>query len=128
MAYLLTLKGNKYHETICFESLSCSHYCLRPDAQKPVTYDRLTNAAKEPQNWLMYGGNYSRTATVRYSDHYPANVKNLNLSWVYQSPVAGSWADDADGGRRNMYLTQRLNDVVALERHRPRVLPIDTPD
>ncbi len=28
------------------------------NAQDPVTYDRLTNAAKEPRNWLMYGGDY----------------------------------------------------------------------
>jgi hypothetical protein len=24
----------------------------------PVTYERLLNSAKEPGNWLMYGGDY----------------------------------------------------------------------
>jgi glucose dehydrogenase len=32
--------------------------CCPLGAQMPVTYDRLLNAAKEPRNWLLYGGDY----------------------------------------------------------------------
>src|SRR5436190_14271629 len=84
-------------------------------AQTPVPPERLLNAAKEPQNWLTYGGDY-------FSNHYspltqltPANVKGLALAWAYQSPNSGSWEMTplvADGV---MYVTQRPNDVVALD-------------
>ena len=37
---------------------------LGVNAQSSVTYERLLNAAKEPHNWLTYGGDYSST---RYS-------------------------------------------------------------
>ncbi len=87
----------------------------RLQAQSTVSYDRLLNAAKEPQNWLTYGGDY-------FSHHYspltqitPANVKSLNLAWVYQSPIAGSWQATPIVVDGIMYLTQRQNDVVALD-------------
>ncbi len=90
-------------------------------AQNPVTYDRLANAQKEPRNWLTYGGDY-------FSNHYspltqitPANVKNLNLAWVYQSAVAGSWESTPLVVDRMMYVTQRPNDVVALDAATGRV-------
>jgi alcohol dehydrogenase (cytochrome c) len=87
----------------------------RLQAQTAVTYDRLLNAAKEPHNWLTYGGDY-------FSHHYspltqitPANVKSLNLAWVYQSPIAGSWQATPIVVDGIMYVTQRQNDVVALD-------------
>lgn len=83
--------------------------------QTPVGYDRLLNTAKEPQNWLIYGGDYSSSRYSPLAQITPANAKSLNLAWVYQSAVAGSWESTplvADG---IMYVTQRPNDVVALD-------------
>jgi alcohol dehydrogenase (cytochrome c) len=80
-----------------------------------VTYERLLNAAKEPQNWLTYGGNYSSHRFSQLTQLTPANVKNLNLSWVYQSPVAGSWQATPVVVDGIMYVTQRPNEVVALD-------------
>jgi len=54
-------------------------------AQSPVTFDRILNADKEPQNWLSYSGT---TRSQRYSlltQITPDNVKNLELQWVFQS-------------------------------------------
>jgi alcohol dehydrogenase (cytochrome c) len=54
-------------------------------AQSPVTFDRILNADKEPQNWLSYSGT---TKSQRYSlltQITPDNVKNLELQWVFQS-------------------------------------------
>jgi alcohol dehydrogenase (cytochrome c) len=42
-------------------------------------------------------------------------VKNLKLQWVYQSPVAGNWQTSPLVVDGIMYITQRLNDVVALD-------------
>ena len=101
-----------------FASISLTLFTLLPcglNAQNPVTYDRLTNAAKEPRNWLMYGGNYSSDRFSPLTQITPANVKNLNLSWVYQSAVSGSWESTPLVVDGIMYVTQRPNDVVALD-------------
>src|SRR6478672_2317282 len=84
-------------------------------AQNPVTYERLANAAKEPQNYMTYGGDYFSSRFSPLTQITPANVKNLNLAWVYQSAVAGSWESTPLVVDGIMYVTQRPNDVVALD-------------
>ena len=80
-----------------------------------MTSQRLAAAANEPQNWLTYSGNYSSTRYSPLTQITPANVKNLKLQWVYQSPVAGNWQTTPLVVDGIMYITQRLNDVVALD-------------
>ena len=80
-----------------------------------MTSQRLAAAANEPQNWLTYSGNYSSTRYSPLDQITPANVKNLKLQWVYQAPVAGNWQTTPLVVDGIMYLTQRLNDVVALD-------------
>ena len=63
----------------------------RVHAQSTVTYQQLLNAAKEPHNWLTYGGDYFSHRFSQLTQITPANVKSLNLEWVFQSPLAGSW-------------------------------------
>jgi alcohol dehydrogenase (cytochrome c) len=87
----------------------------RLSAQSAVTYDRLLNAAKEPHNWLTYGGDYFSHRYSPLTQITPANVKSLNLAWMYQSPIAGSWQATPLVVDGIMYLTQRQNDVVALD-------------
>jgi alcohol dehydrogenase (cytochrome c) len=87
---------------------------LHIEAQQ-VTPQRLAAAASEPQNWLTYSGNYFSTRFTPLAQITPANVKNLKLQWVYQSPVAGNWQTTPLVVDGVMYLTQRLNDVVALD-------------
>ena len=86
---------------------------LRVQAQ--VTSQRLLAAASEPQNWLTYSGSYTSQRYSTLDQITPANVKNLKLQWVYQSPVAGNWQTTPLVVDGVMYLTQRLNDVVALD-------------
>src|SRR5580765_1570811 len=80
-----------------------------------ITSQRLDNAPSEPQNWLMYSGNYSSTRYSLLDQITPANVKNLKLQWVYQAPVAGNWQTTPIVADGMMYITQRPNDVVALD-------------
>jgi alcohol dehydrogenase (cytochrome c) len=80
-----------------------------------VTPQRLAAAANEPQNWLTYSGNYASTRYSPLNQITPANVRTLKLQWVYQSPVAGNWQTTPLVVDGIMYLTQRLNDVVALD-------------
>jgi alcohol dehydrogenase (cytochrome c) len=93
----------------------------RLQAQSEVTYQRLLNAAKEPHNWLTYGGDYFSNRYSPLTQITPANVKNISLAWVYQSPVAGSWQPTPLVVDGIMYLTQRPNDVIALDAATGRV-------
>ncbi len=79
-----------------------------------VSSDRLLNAQKESQNWLTYSGGYMSQRHSQLTQITPANVKDLELKWVFQA----RWLDYnqatplvVDGV---MYTTQG-NDVVALD-------------
>jgi alcohol dehydrogenase (cytochrome c) len=80
-----------------------------------VTSQRLAAASSEPQNWLTYSGNYHSHRFSLLDQITPANVKNLKLQWVYQSSVAGNWQTTPLVVDGVMYITQRPNDVVALD-------------
>src|SRR5215210_3354194 len=84
-------------------------------AQMPVGPDRLLNAPKDPQNWMIYGGDYFSNRFSGLTQITPANVKSLSMTWAYQSPTTGSWQATPLVVDGIMYLTQRPNDVVALD-------------
>jgi len=85
----------------------------RLDAQ--VTYDRILRAVDEPQNWLTYSGTYmsQRYSPLRQID--ASNVKNLEMKWMMQNQVFGPWETTPLVVDGIMYLTQRPNDVIALD-------------
>src|SRR5919202_1760222 len=91
-------------------------------AQAQVGYDRLVNAAKEARNWLTYSGGYFSNRYSGLTQITPANVKDLELKWMYQAAVAGGWQTTPLVVDGVMYLTQRPNDVVALDAKTGRVL------
>ena len=99
---------------VCCIVVTAAVLPLRIEAQQ-VTPQRLAASASEPQNWLTYSGNYFSTRFTPLDQITPANVKNLKLQWVYQSPVAGNWQTTPLVVDGIMYITQRLNDVVALD-------------
>ena len=53
----------------------------------PVTWERLLNAADEPDNWLMYSGTFSSQRFSRLDQIHTGNVGDLELKWTYQIPV-----------------------------------------
>ena len=87
---------------------------LGPFLLAQVSSDRLLNAQKEPHNWLTYSGSYMSQRHSPLTQITTANVKDLELKWVFQA----RWLDYnqatpivVDGV---MYTTQG-NDVVALD-------------
>jgi alcohol dehydrogenase (cytochrome c) len=80
-----------------------------------VGYDRVLNAAREPRNWLTYSGGYLSNRYSGLTQITPANVKNLEMKWMYQAAVAGGWQATPLVVDGVMYVTQRPNDVVALD-------------
>ena len=91
-----------------------------PQAQ--VSFERLTGAADEAQNWLTYSGNYFSDRHSRLHQITPANVALLERRWVFQTGAFGlSWETTPLVVDGVMYLTQRPNDVVALDARTGRV-------
>jgi len=86
-----------------------------------VTPDRLLRAANEPQNWLTYSGDYTGQRHSRLSQITPANVRNLEMKWIFQNQVFGSWESSPIVLDGVMYLTQRPNDVVAIDARTGRI-------
>jgi len=86
-----------------------------------VGADRLVNAAREARNWLTYSGGYFSHRFSGLTQITPANAKNLELKWMYQAAAAGAWQTSPLVVDGVMYLTQRPNDVVALDAKTGRV-------
>src|ERR1700738_2821210 len=49
-----------------------------------VSFDRILRAGQEPQNWLTYSGTLFSHRYTALTQITPANVKNLELQWVFQ--------------------------------------------
>jgi alcohol dehydrogenase (cytochrome c) len=80
-----------------------------------VTVDRLRNAASEPQNWLTYSGTYQSHRHTTLAQVTTANVKDLELKWVFQAQSLQSFLATPLVVDGVMYLTQAPNDIVALD-------------
>jgi alcohol dehydrogenase (cytochrome c) len=90
-------------------------------ARAQVSADRLLNAAKDPANWLTYSGTYASQRYSALAQITPANVKSLDLKWMYQAAAPGGWETSPLVVDGIMYITQRPNDVVALDAKTGRV-------
>jgi len=80
-----------------------------------VSFDRLVQSAREPQNWLTYNGNL-------HSTHYSAldrikltNVSTLDLKWVFQAQSLEKFEATPLVVDGVMYLTEPPNNVVAID-------------
>ena len=90
-------------------------------AAQEVSFERLRAAAEAPADWLTYSGTYFSQRYSELDQVTAANVRDLQLQWVYQTPVFGPWQSTPLVVDGVMYLTQRPNDVVALDARTGRV-------
>jgi alcohol dehydrogenase (cytochrome c) len=101
--------------------LAGAPFALQGQVSPEVSYQRLLNAAREPQNWMTYSGSYMSQRHSLLDQITPANVRNLEQKWMYQSGVAGTWQATPLVVDGVMYVSQRPNDVVALDAKTGRV-------
>ena len=92
----------------------------RAEAQQ-VTSDRIVHASAEPQNWLTHNGGYASQHYSLLTGITPANVANLESKWVLQDEVFGAWQSSPVVVDGVMYVTQRPNDVMAVDARTGRV-------
>lgn len=80
-----------------------------------VTFDRILNAAKEPQNWLSYSGSQNSQRYSSLAQITPANAKNLELQWIFQARSLEKYEATPLVVDGIMYTVQNPDDVVALD-------------
>jgi len=86
-----------------------------------VVFDRILHATNEPQNWLTYSGT---TMSQRYSllnEIAVANVRNLELKWIYQVQSLEKFEATPLVVDGVMYTVSAPNDVIALDAATGRV-------
>jgi alcohol dehydrogenase (cytochrome c) len=86
-----------------------------------VSYDRILKAAAEPHNWLTYGGTYGSQRYSGLTQITPANVAQLEQKWMLQDQVLGAWQSNPLVVDGVMYVTERPNDVMAVDAKTGRV-------
>jgi alcohol dehydrogenase (cytochrome c) len=86
-----------------------------------VAPDRIVKSDAEPHNWLTYSGGYDarRYSLLRQID--PSNVASLDLKWILPNQAFGAWQATPLVVDGIMYLTQRPNDVLAVDAKTGRV-------
>lgn len=62
-----------------------------PSAHSQVTPQRLLDSAKEPQNWLMYSGDYSGHRFSTLDQINTSNARALVPKWAYQTMAGGKF-------------------------------------
>src|SRR5215813_10291861 len=93
-----------------------------PPAQGParevpppnVSFDRLLKPNQEPHNWLTYSGSFMSQRHSQLTQITQANVKDLELKWVFQSRLLERHEVTPLVVDGTMYTIQNPNDVVAL--------------
>ena len=88
---------------------------LPAGADAQVTFDRLLNAAAEPHNWLTYSGGYSSHRHTALDQITPDNVDGLELAWIFQAGSLEPFQATPLVVDGVMYLTEPVNNVVALD-------------
>ena len=86
-----------------------------------VSYERILGAANEPGNWLTYNGGYSSQRYSTLDEITPGNVDDLELQWMLPNQVFGAWQSNPIVVDGIMYVTQRPNDVMAVDAATGRV-------
>src|SRR3974390_930573 len=54
-----------------------------------VTFERLVNSSKEPQNWMTYSGDYSGKRFSKLDQINTGNASKMGAKWVYQTAATG---------------------------------------
>jgi alcohol dehydrogenase (cytochrome c) len=97
-----------------------------------VTFNRLLNSSKEPQNWLTYSGDYAGRRFSALDQINASNAHALVAKWVYQTAATGKFETTPLVVDGVLYATGQDNRAFALDARtgRPiwlyqRQLPVD---
>src|SRR3977135_1554036 len=80
-----------------------------------ISFERILDANKEPQNWLTYSGTVLSQRHSLLNQITPANVKNLELQWIFQARSLEKFEATPLVVNGVLYTVQAPNDIVALD-------------
>jgi alcohol dehydrogenase (cytochrome c) len=80
-----------------------------------LTFERILNAEREPQNWLTYSGSLQGGHHSSLKALTPENVSQLDLAWLWTSQSTGRFEATPLVVDGVLYTVQAPNDVVALD-------------
>src|SRR5690242_5875370 len=109
------LRKTRRVSMLCLTLLVSSALCAQ------VTSERLLRAPSEPRNWLTYSGSYMSQRYSSLQQITAANVKNLELQWVFQAQSLQKFESTPLVVDGIMYLTQSPDDLIALDAKNGRV-------
>jgi alcohol dehydrogenase (cytochrome c) len=85
-------------------------------------WDALVHAGGQSANWLVYGGNLANTRYVPNDEINAGNVADLELQWIFQTGVIGSFENTPIVQDGVMYVTTPYNHVFAIDARTGREL------
>jgi alcohol dehydrogenase (cytochrome c) len=94
---------------------------LYSSAQAQVTFERILNAEREPQNWLSYSATLTNQRHSSLDQIDTRNVGELELQWVWQARSLEKFEATPLVVDGVLYTVQAPNDVVALDAATGRV-------
>ena len=80
-----------------------------------VTAERLLNSAKEPQNWMMYSGDYAGRRFSALDQVNASNVGSVVPKWVFQTGATGKFETTSLVVDGVLYATGQDDRVFALD-------------
>jgi alcohol dehydrogenase (cytochrome c) len=86
-----------------------------------VTFERIVNAEREPQNWLSYSGTVDNQRYSRLDAIDTQTVAELELQWIWQARSLEKFEATPLVVDGILYTVQAPNDVVALDAATGRV-------
>ena len=89
--------------------------------QAQVSFERLLDTDREPENWLMYSGSNMSQRHSRLTQIDTENVEDLELQWVWQSRSLEKFEASPVVVDGVMYTIQNPDDIVALDATTGRV-------
>jgi len=81
------MTGRRIFSSLWMSCLACVLFAGQGRGQ--VTFERLVNSGKEPQNWLTYSGDYSGRRFSSLDQINITNARTLVAKWVYQTGATG---------------------------------------
>src|SRR5215813_1748894 len=81
----------------------------------PITFERIQNSNREPQNWLTYSGNNMGQRYSALKQITLQNVGNLEMAWLWQARSVEKFEATSIVLDGTLYTVQAPNDVVALD-------------
>lgn len=85
-------------------------------------WDALLHAGNQSANWLVYGGNLANTRYVPNDEINTSNVQDLELKWIFQTGIIGSFENTPIVEDGVMYVTTPYNHVFAIDARSGREL------